>query len=104
MSALLMDSDRAKFASGDPFGGSIEEIKAAYESFWAYCGTYKVDSEKGTVTHHVEGSSFPNWVGTSQVRSLKLSGDKLFLSATLEIKGELWNLKGTLRRLHAPKT
>lgn len=77
---LLMRRDRPKFASNDQWRGTPEEIKAAFEGFNAYCGTYEVNDEKGTVTHHVEGSLFPNWVGVDQERFLKFSGDQLTLS------------------------
>lgn len=99
MSVLLMNPNRSKFASDDPLGGTREEIKDAYENFDAYCGTYSVDIEKGTVTHHIEGSKFPNWVGTDQVRNYQFFGDKLLLKATLFIKGEEWNFEGVLKHL-----
>lgn len=99
MSVLLMNPEREKFASDDPLGGSPEEIKAAYENFDAYCGTYTVDTENGTVTHHIEGSKFPNWVGTDQVRHFVFSDDKLLLKATLLIKGKQWHFEGLLKRL-----
>lgn len=99
MSVLLMNPDRQKFASDDPLSGTPEEIKAAYENFDAYCGTYTVDTENGTVTHHIEGGRFPNWVGTDQVRHFVFSDDKLLLKATLLIKGEQWHFEGLLKRL-----
>jgi hypothetical protein len=80
MSVLIMRRDRPKFASDDRWGGTPEEKKAAFEGFHAYCGTYEVDEEKGTVTHHVEGDSNPNLLGTDQVRSFRFSGDQLLLS------------------------
>jgi hypothetical protein len=80
MLVLLMRRDRPKFASDDLRRGTPEEIKVAFSGFNAYCGTYEVNEEKGTVTHHVEGSMFPNWVGTNQVRFFKFSGDQLLLS------------------------
>ena len=99
MSVLLMNPDRSKFASDDPLAGTTEEIEEAYRKFDAYCGTYSIDEEKGTVTHHIEGGKFPNWVGTDQVRQFKFSDDKLLLKATLRIKDEEWYFKGELRRL-----
>jgi len=80
MSVLLMRRDRPRFASGELLSGTPEEIKAAFEGFNAYCGTYDVNEEKRKVTHHVEGSSFPNWVGTDQVRFFEFSGDQLLLT------------------------
>ncbi|MBA7595618.1 hypothetical protein ES703_02582 [subsurface metagenome] len=98
MSVLLMRPDRPRFASGDLLGGTPEEIKAAYEGFDAYCGTYEVDSEKGTVTHHIEGGKFPNWVGTDQERNFKFSSSNLVLTATIPVKGEQWNFEGVLEQ------
>ncbi len=43
----------------------------------AYSGRYTV--EGGTVTHHVEVSLFPNWVGLPQVRFYSLTEDTLVL-------------------------
>jgi hypothetical protein len=99
MFVLLMRPDRPKFASDDPLGGTKEEIKEAYEEFDAYCGTYKVDEENRTVTHYVEGSKFPNWVGTNQVRSFKFSDNRLFFTAVLQVKGEPCNFEAILTRL-----
>ena len=98
MSALLMNPDRNKFASDDLKAGTPEEIKQAYEKFDAYCGTYTVDENKGTVTHHLEGAMFPNGVGTYKVRYFKLEGDKLQIKATIVIEGENWYFTAALRR------
>lgn len=38
-----------------------EEVRAAFMGFDTYCGTYKIDTVKGTVTHQIEGARFPNW-------------------------------------------
>lgn len=99
MSALLMDPDRKKFASDDLKNGTTDEIKQAYEKFDAYCGTYTIDEEKSTVTHHVEGAKFPNWVGTDQLRYFELKGDRLYIRATLKVKGEDWQGEAVLERL-----
>jgi hypothetical protein len=79
MYALLMRHGRSKFVSGDPFGGTSEELKEAFEGFDAYCGTYELDIENGKVTHHVEGAHFPNWEGTDQKRFFELSDDRLVI-------------------------
>lgn len=79
MSVVLMRADRPKFVSGDPARGTPEEIKAAFEGVSAYYGTYDVDHALGTVTHHVEGNLFPNWIGTDQQRFFTLTGRRLTL-------------------------
>ena len=98
MSTLLMNPDRKNFASDDLKVGTAEEIKQAYEKFDAYCGTYTVDENKGTVTHHVEGAKFPNWVGTDQVRYYELKGNRLEIKATIKMEGEDWHGEVVLER------
>jgi hypothetical protein len=80
VSVFIMRAGRSKFVSGDPMGGTAEEIKEAFEGSSAYCGTYKIDEDKGTITHHIEGDKFPNWEGTDHLRFFKLSGNQLTLN------------------------
>jgi hypothetical protein len=46
-----------------------------------------VDERARTVTHHVEGATFPNWIGTDQRRTYELSGDRLTLSTPPMVRG-----------------
>jgi hypothetical protein len=80
MSVHLMSPNRPPFTASDRLRGTPAEIKAAFEGYSAYYGTYEIDETAGTVTHHVAGSLFPNRKGTDQVRSFKLSGNRLTLS------------------------
>jgi len=48
----------------------------------SYFGRYTVDEKAGTVTHHVEGSLFPEDVGDDWVRPFTLNGDTLTLRLT----------------------
>ena len=50
----------------------------------SYFGRYTVDEKAGTVTHHVEGSLFPEDLGDDWVRPFTLQGDTL----TLRLTGE----------------
>ncbi len=82
MSMLVMRSDRPKFrASGGKEGGyeagTAEEVMSAYRGYIAYFGTYEVNEEGRIVTHHMEGSLFPNWVDRDQIEFFELSGDRL---------------------------
>ncbi len=45
----------------------------------AYFGSYEVRPGDGTVTHHVEGSLFPDWVGEELPRKIELEGDRMTL-------------------------
>jgi hypothetical protein len=48
----------------------------------AYFGRYAVDERAGTITHHVEGSLFPEDLGDDWVRPFTLDGDTLTLQFT----------------------
>ena len=69
-----------KFASGDDWKPTAEEALTAYRGFVAYFGRYTVDEKARAVTHHVEGSLNPGFLGTDQVRPVSLEGDRLTLS------------------------
>jgi hypothetical protein len=68
MSLQYMRRDRPRFASGDLHQGTPDEIKAAFEGYIGYWGTYDIDEKAGIVMHHVTGAAFPNWVGGDQRR------------------------------------
>jgi len=50
---------------------------AGRREYIAYAGRYTVEGD--TVTHHVEASLFPNWVGRPEVRYYKFDGNMLTL-------------------------
>ena len=74
---IITRTDIPKFASNNRTTGTPEENQAAVAGSIAYFGTYRAnDADKG-LSMHVEGSTYPNWVGTDQKRTLELSGDEL---------------------------
>ena len=75
VAAQLLDPDRPRFASGDRARGTDAEIRAAFAGSFAYYGTYEVSAAEGRITHHVEGASFPNWMGTDLVREFRVERD-----------------------------
>jgi len=81
MAVQIIKANRPNFASNDWLQGTPEEIKAAFEGYRCYFGTYDVDEEKKIVTHHVEGSSYPNWMTgeVEHVRYYEFSGNRLTL-------------------------
>ena len=68
MSAQIARKDRPRFSSADRSAGTVEEKTAAFESYVAYYGRYRVDERDRTVTHEVQQALFPNWAGGKQVR------------------------------------
>ncbi len=79
MAFQITDPDRPPFASGDWLKGTPEEIQTAFEGCLAYFGTFEVNPAKGTVIHHIEGSSFPNWSGTDREQFCEVAGNRLTL-------------------------
>ncbi len=80
MAVQLLRAHRPLFAAGDPYRGTPEEIRAAFEGYIAYFGSYEVNEAEGVVTHHVHGASFPNWIGGDQQRFFAFAGNQLILS------------------------
>jgi hypothetical protein len=59
-----------------------EEIKAAYEGYYAYFGTYEFNEKEGIVRHNIKASLSPSEVGITYKRYVKLVGDHLILTTT----------------------
>ena len=79
VSIQFMRRDRPKFASGDAWRGTLEEEREALRGFFGYAGRYTLDAARSTVTHHIEISAAPNYVGTDLVRTFSLDGNRLTL-------------------------
>jgi hypothetical protein len=56
-----------------------QRVVLGYDS---YFGTFKLNESAGTITHHVEGSLFPEDLGKDFVRAFTLDGDTFTLSFT----------------------
>jgi hypothetical protein len=74
MSAQVSLPSPARFVHDDPAQASNEEATQAWRNYLGYWGSFEVFPEKQVVVHHVEGSSFPNWIGTDQVRHFRFDG------------------------------
>jgi hypothetical protein len=81
MSVAFMKEGRPEFASGDIWGGTVEEKVAAIDGYVSYCGRYEVKGDR--VIHRIEVSLFPNWVGDDLERAYELDGGRLTLSTPL---------------------
>jgi hypothetical protein len=79
MNAQLMKGSRQPFASDSINGGTPDETHHAFHSYLAYFGRY-YEENPGEMTHIVEGSLFPNWIGNKEIRYGKIEGNKLILS------------------------
>jgi len=55
--------------------GTLAELRPYY---FSYFGTYTITSDS-TVIHHVEGGTFPEYIGTDQRRAYRISRDTLHI-------------------------
>jgi hypothetical protein len=91
MSMQVMREDRPEYSSCDLHLSLMEEMAAAAGGYVAYAGRFSVDEAAATVTHHVQLSLSPKWVGTDQTRTVALRAGRLYL------KGGLVKINGTLQ-------
>jgi hypothetical protein len=84
MSAQLMRPLANRFASEDWRKATHEEKSDAWGNYFGYFGTYSIDLKNKAVVHHIEGSWFPNLVGTDQIRHFQFEDDRLILNADTE--------------------
>ena len=79
--------DVPKFASGNRLTGTPEEYAAINKRSLSVFGTYTVDEEKKTVTYKIVSSTFPNWEGEAQTRTIdKLTADE-FVNTNPNVAG-----------------
>ena len=80
-------SDVPKIASGNRLTGTAEEYAAIMRRSLSVFGTYTVDEEKKTVTFNIVSSTFPNWQGEAQTRTIdKLTADE-FVNTNPNVAG-----------------
>lgn len=72
MSGQVMRRTRDPLASGP------------LDNYIAYFGAFSIDDDAQEVVHRVEGSLYPNWIGTQQRRGFAFSGNRLTLTAALK--------------------
>jgi hypothetical protein len=73
----LARSDLPKFASNNRSTGTADENKAVVQGSLILFGTYSV-ADDGALTLHMERSTFPNWNGSDQKRTItSLTSDEL---------------------------
>ncbi len=77
-SIIIMRSSLPKFASNSRTKGTAEDNQAVVQGSIAFFGSYRVTNEKEqTVKLRIEGSTFPNWAGAEQERSVTVIGDEM---------------------------
>lgn len=77
MCAVLMNPGRPSWKA--QVRPQDAEVRAAYDGFVAYCGTYEINEDQRYVVHHVEMDKTPNVVGTDRKRFFTFQGNRLVL-------------------------
>jgi Lipocalin-like domain len=72
---LFSREELPKFASNNRTTGTPEENAAVVKGSIATYGTYSVADKNFTLK--IEHSTFPNWVGATQPRTITVTGDEL---------------------------
>jgi hypothetical protein len=80
-------SDVPKIASNNRLTGTPEEYQAIMRRSLSLFGTYTVDEAKKTVTYRIVSSTFPNWEGEAQTRTIdKLTAEE-FVNTNPNVAG-----------------
>ena len=77
-SLMILSAGLPKFAANGRDKGTSDENKAVVAGSIAHFGRISVDEPDKSFTFHIEGSTYPNWNGTTQKRPFViLSKDEL---------------------------
>jgi len=87
-----------RIASNNRLTGTPEEYGAIMRGSLSVFGTYTADEEKKTVTYKIVSSSFPNWEGEVQTRTIdKLTADE-FVNTNPNVAGGRGSASNFYRR------
>jgi Lipocalin-like domain len=91
--------DVPKIASNNRLAGTSEEYAAIMRRSLSVFGTWTVDEAKKTVTYNIVSSSFPNWEGEAQTRTIdKLTADE-FVNTNPGVAGGRGSASNFYRRV-----
>jgi hypothetical protein len=79
MTVHIMRKSRTLFSGDNMRQASAEECLRIPQDYLAYFGRYDIDIVKQVVNHYVEGSLFPNNIGSTLPRSYQFIGNRLSL-------------------------
>ena len=84
---VISRPDLPKFASNNRMQGAPEENKAVVQGSIGFFGNYAVAA--GVLVHHVEGGTWPSWIGTDQKRTITSStGDEQIWTTVASFGGK----------------
>ena len=91
MSLHLMQTGRIPLESNVVSMPTVDDAIEVFQNYMGYSGDYSIDSTGTAVIHHIDISSYPNWIGLHQKRYFSFIGDTLKLQ-TGAINGNVHTL------------
>ena len=88
-----------KIASNNRLTGTAEEYQAIMRGSLAVFGTYNVDESKKTVTYRIVSSTFPNWAGEAQTRTIDKLTDDEFVNTNPNVAGGRGSASNVYKRV-----
>jgi hypothetical protein len=80
MSVHIVKRNLPKCGTIDRRKCSDAKARIAFDAYVGYWGRYEVKAAQSSVFHHVEGASWPDFIGISQKRFIAVSGDRLTIT------------------------
>lgn len=77
--SILLRPDLPRIASNNVMTGTVDENKAIVQGSTAIYGRWSVNEQDGSVSAKIDGSTYPNWDGLDQKRTVSISGDEMKL-------------------------
>lgn len=87
-----------KIAANNRLKGTPEEYAAIMRGSLSVFGTYTVDEAKKTVTYHIASSTFPNWEGEAQTRTIDRLTAEEFVNTNPNVAGGRGSASNFYRR------
>jgi hypothetical protein len=91
--------DVPKIASNNRLTATPEEYAGIMRRSLSVFGTYTVDETKKTVTYNIVSSSFPNWEGEAQTRTIDKLTDDEFVNTNPGVAGGRGSASNFYRRV-----
>lgn len=79
VSVHIMQVNRSEFVAPALYANC--QLKYTDLGYLAYSGRFSLNQSETVMTHHIDISLFPEWIGGQQVRIIKLDGEHLSLSS-----------------------
>jgi hypothetical protein len=105
MSVQIVTANRPTMAapaartSGVESADDAKRAAQAFNTYYAYFGSWELDPANSVITHHLKASLLPYETGVDYRRSVSISGGRLELTVSNQVDGEVRQRTLTWERL-----